>query len=80
MTQPKTRDHLVAPLAINQGSTVEELAGGGFRWGPNGGEVIFPGAPKPQVLVLGDWPGRASAVQSYVMAGSQSTDQPLSKL
>jgi hypothetical protein len=62
MTQPKTRDHLVAPLTINQGSTVEEFAGGGFRWGPTGGEVIFPGAPKPQILLMGHWPGREALI------------------
>ena len=62
MTQSKTRDHLVAPLAINQGSTVEELAGGGFRWAPNGGEVIFPGTPQPQVLLIGRWPGREALI------------------
>jgi hypothetical protein len=63
MTPPKTRDHLIVQIENSRSSPVVELAGGGFRWGPHGGEVIFPGVPKPGVFVIGHWTGREALIR-----------------
>src|SRR5262249_40928688 len=63
MKRSRTRAHLVAPIVITEGPVVEKFVGGGFRWGPRGGEIIFPGHPEPHIVVIGRWPGREPLVE-----------------
>ncbi len=71
MRRNKSRQYLIAPVTTHSRTgEVEYISGYGFRWGKDGGEIVFPAVPTPQVIAMGNWPGREPLVESIGKAMS----------